>query len=202
MTGRELYFWCKVCGGWWSNLCSFSSDHGRGCQVRGPGCTGMIPGRCATEKKVSSLAGGLFGSQSSWSAMMFPRFQVKFSWSCDGGGLIWTELGTKRTRTLMVLVCFSFCAFVPEQWFLPYLSELYQYVFVLVCFSYLIQVWFLKKKSFTKTRLRLRWIEKWSPPLPHQPPSITQSMFFLLKKDCNFSDRRIRSNSLFYRSMH
>jgi len=130
MTGRELYFWCKVCGGWWSNLCSFSSDHGRGCQVRGPGCTGMIPGRCATEKKVSSLAGGLFGSQSSWSAMMFPRFQVKFSWSCDGGGLIWTELGTKRTRTLMVLVCFSFCAFVPEQWFLPYPSELYQYLYL------------------------------------------------------------------------
>ena len=130
MAWRVLCFWCKVCGGWWSNLCSFSSDHGRGCQVRDLRCTGMIPGQCATERKVSSLAGGLFDSQSSWSAMVFPRFQVKFGWRCDSGGLTWTELGTKRTRILMVLVCFSFCAFVPEQWFLPYPSELYQYLYL------------------------------------------------------------------------
>jgi len=162
----------------------------------------MIPDRCATEKKVSSLAGGLFGSQSSWSVMMFPRFQVKFGWRCDGGGLIWTELGTKRTRTLMVLVCFSFCAFVPEQWFLPYLSELYQYVFVLVCFSYLIQVWFLKKKKFHENSPSVTMDREMEPSSP-TPATIHHPIHvFFIKKDCNFSDRRIRSNSLFYRSMH
>ncbi|CAN6275708.1 unnamed protein product [Urochloa humidicola] len=134
---RELCFWCKVCGGRWSNLCAFSRDHGRRCQVRGPRCTGMIPGRCATKKKVSSSASGLFGSQSSWTAMVFPRIQVKSGWRCNGGGLIWTELGTKRTRTSTTLVCFSFCcevcrAFVPEQWFLPYPSELYPYMYSFV----------------------------------------------------------------------
>ncbi|KAJ1288009.1 hypothetical protein BS78_02G055400 [Paspalum vaginatum] len=73
---RKLCLWYGACGCRWSNLFVFSGEHGHRHQVRGPRFTGKFPGRRATKEKVSSWASSLFGSQSSWSAMMFPRIQM------------------------------------------------------------------------------------------------------------------------------
>jgi hypothetical protein len=71
--------WYRVGGKRRLDLCIFSS-HGRRWRIQGPRSTGRIPGRHATEKKFLFSMGCSFGSQSSWSAMVFPRNQGRSGW--------------------------------------------------------------------------------------------------------------------------
>lgn len=69
----------------------------------------MIPGRRATEKKILFLMGCSFGSQSSQSAMVFPRGQGRSGWHLcrwrieedeDGQNMDFTELSLVRSSFL------------------------------------------------------------------------------------------------------